>query len=35
VHTDEQEKHHKNNKKLKRGAEKMLSLFAICVAAMK
>jgi hypothetical protein len=28
VHTDEQEKHHKNNKKLKRGAEKMLSLFA-------
>ena len=34
VHTDEQEKHHKNNK-LKRGAEKMLSLFAICVAATK
>jgi len=27
-HTDENEKHHhKNNKKLKRGAEKMLSLF--------
>jgi serum/glucocorticoid-regulated kinase 2 len=28
VVTDEQEKHQKNNKKLKRGAEKMLSLFA-------
>jgi len=28
VAADEQEKHHKNNKKLKRGAEKMLSLFA-------
>jgi hypothetical protein len=27
VHADENEKHHKNNKKLKRGAEKMLSLF--------
>jgi hypothetical protein len=28
VHVDENEKHHyKNNKKLKRGAEKMLSLF--------
>ena len=27
VHADEREKHPKNNKKLKRGAEKMLSLF--------
>jgi hypothetical protein len=27
VHADEHEKHPKNNKKLKRGAEKMLSLF--------
>jgi hypothetical protein len=26
-HMDEGEKHHKNNKKLKRGAGKMLSLF--------
>ena len=27
VHTDKNEKHHKNNKKLKRGAGKMLALF--------